>query len=246
MPPTTPDGTSDGNSTEPTVEQLQQQVAERQKTIEQLESENTSFKERVEKGELVSPTDAISAAIKAGEVFSKDRYVGLQKTYQTEQEARKKADEDLGLLKTQVVGFETDKSTLSGEVEQLKTTVTEKDSEITALQKKQQRASLIFSQFPELASFEADGLLPDAKDEEGLTTKFKAFSEKLGTMKQQGAKEFASGGGTSTPSSKGDAGKGTADTFLKLANEAVLKGDIDTYNENFDKYLNSLKEQENS
>ena len=234
-----PDEPSGGASDkEPTVEQLQQQVAEKENTIKEL----TAIKTKVEKGELVSPTEVLDKAVENGEYFKKDRYVGLQNKLQKEQEAKEKLQEDLGLLKNQVLELSTEKDGLSASVTEFETTVTGKDEQISKLEKDKKRASLIFAEFPELAAFEADGLLPDAEDETILTEKFTAFSKKLNLMEEAGAKKFAAGGGSITPGKKTEPASGNADAFLKLANDAALSGNTQAYNENFEKYLAALKD----
>jgi hypothetical protein len=105
--------------------------------------------------------------------------------------------------------------------------------------------------FPQLAAFEAEGLLPETGTEDDpakMEEIFGKFAGKLTSIQQQAGKsakeEFASGGvGKAAGSGGGDADvKGaSAAAALKAANDAVLKGDAKGYKENYDKYLELSK-----
>lgn len=125
----------------------------------------------------------------------------------------------------------------------LKTEIVTKDSEIERLKKELQRAEkksnrskLVLSEFPDLAQFEGEGLLPDADDDDALRellTKFKS------TLEQQVGKNVTDkvkGAGPGTGPKK-DAGElnedqiydrltslaGTTDPTLKLEYDNLLQ-----------------------
>jgi len=224
-----PDDSSVGVSTsELTLEQARQQAETNRRQYEELQA-------KITKGELVDPVVYVKQKVDAGELFQKDRYVGLQKTFQDAQDVIK-------TLEPKVKEFETNYSNLEEKFKAKETEVQERDQEIGKLKPKLARANIIFKEFPQLASFEADGLLPDAPEDK-LPEIFKKFSEKLGSIKTAAGKEFLAGGGSTTPEEKLDPKLQTSQTHLKLANEAMAKNDMATYNKEYDLYLGGLLTQ---
>ena len=228
-----PDESSAGaSSSEPTVEQLQQQLKETEKKYNVLQAKVTD-------GKLVDPEKLIESKVSAGELFPADRYKGLQTKFQ---ETQTKLQE----LETNAEKWQGDLSKLEETVKTKETLLSEKEGKLTELEKSQKRAMLIFTKFPELASFEADGLLPVASDEK-LEETLAAFSGKISSLKETAGKEFAAGGASPSPKSAKDqmppTGKQTANAYLKLANEAMGKGDFGEYNKQYDLYIDALAKQ---
>jgi chromosome segregation ATPase len=222
------DNSSGGSSNDAALEQVRQQVEEYKNKYEALQSKVTD-------GKLVDPTAFLEKKVKDGEVFPKDRFVGLQQTFQT-------AQQTLTELQSKVTGYETKISKLEETLGTKGTELGAKDVELGTLRRDQARAKLIFSKFPELASFEADGLLPQAEESE-MEAIFTAFSSKLGAVKNDAAAAFAGGGTGPTPPKREEAKAQTAKTHLGLANDALAKGDFTTYNQEYDKYLEALNAQ---
>lgn len=226
-----PDGASGSPSDdEQTLEQLQKQATEYRKKYESLQN-------KIEKGELVDPLAFIEEKVKKGELYTKERFSGLQTKYQTTQEA-------LDELNTKSQKWQSDLSQLG---ELVKTKDTERESldvELETLRRSQKRTKLILSDFPELAPFEADGLLPEA-EEEKLPEVFSAFATKLNGLKDKTTKEFVKGGTSGEPSSKEEKKAVTPQAILKEANAALAGGDSKTYNEKYDLYLDALNKQQN-
>jgi hypothetical protein len=107
----------------------------------------------------------------------------------------------------------------------------------TTAEVKLMRAKIIMSKFPELASWEADGQLPetpaDAKETD-VEALFKSFSEKL-TAAAKGITKTA--GASIVPPPGGDPAGTNAAEELKLAKAAMSKGKIDEYTLHYNKYL---------
>jgi hypothetical protein len=228
------DTTSTGGSsssadiTPAALEQLRQLADGYKSKYEELQT-------KVAEGKLVDPAAFLERKVKDGEYFPKDRFVGLQQTFQTTQT-------NLSELQGKTADYEKKISKLEEDLGSKGTELDEKDVELETLRRGQKRASIIFTKFPELASFEAEGLLPEAEDDV-LETTFDAFAKKLGAVKDSAAAAFASGGTPPTPPKKEEPKTQTAKTHLAAANEALVKGDFTKYNEFYDKYLDSLNAQ---
>ena len=227
MTPTS-DPSSGDTSSEAVLEQVRQQAEDYKRKYEVLQTQVTE-------GKLVDPAIFVEAKIKAGDLFPKERFVGLQQTYQSTQQTLSELQGKVSTFEKQVTTLEKDLTTKSTEND-------EKDVELETLRRGQTRAKLIFSKFPELAGFEADGLLPEAEETE-LETIFSAFSSKLGTVEKNAAAKFSAGGTPPTPPRKEQSATQTAKTHLALANEALAKSDFTTYNLEYDKYLETLNAQ---
>jgi hypothetical protein len=146
-------------------------------------------------------------------------YKGLQKTLATSQTQvetlkgeRDTAITELTQLKTRATEFETGNADLTTQVETLTTQVTDltglSDNSAAALE----RSKLIISDYPDLATFEADGLLPTADDMDALKVKLDAFKEKVSKTVQSGVSETLSG--ATLPD--GDDSDGSEDDLSKL------------------------------
>ena len=227
MTPTS-DTPSGDTSPEAVLEQVRQQAEEYKKKYETLQTQVTE-------GKLVDPASFVEAKIKAGELFPKERFVGLQQTYQATQQT-------LSELQGKVANYEKQVTTLEKDLTLKSTDADEKDVELETLRRSQVRAKLIFGKFPELAGFEADGLLPEAEEGE-LEKIFTAFSSKLGSVEKEAAAKFGAGGTPPTPPRVEKSVTQTAKTHLALANDALAKSDFTTYNLEYDKYLETLNTQ---
>ena len=232
---------SAGGSSEKASEQA---LAQAQQQLTEITEKYNGLQTQVEKGQLVKPDEFLKTKIEAGELFPKERFTGLQQSYQSEQDAHVATKKTLVELQgsyteqgTKLQTFETQVATLTGQVQ-------EKDTKVAELSKKNKRSNIIMEKYPALAGFEAAGLLPDA-EEEKLDDVFSAFNSKIGALGEEGAKAFASGGGATTPAS-GDETKPpttaavTAEAHRKLSMEAFSNGDMTEYNKEYDLYLKAL------
>jgi hypothetical protein len=187
-------GSGSGTGTDPTVQQLQQQVTEIQAKYEALH-------QKVEKGELIEPATFIKKATESGELYSKDRYVGLQKTMQTEKDAADALKVSVAALTANETALKTQLSNLEKEKGDLNAKLVETGKTVEDLTRKNKRSALIMEKFPVLAPFEVKGLLPIGDDTQ-LETLLSNFAGQLDTMTTKAKDEFGKGGGTKTPAGK--------------------------------------------
>lgn len=133
------------------------------------------------------------------------RYKGLQKTQNLQFKQLEAAKEQIETLKATISTMETEAkestTTLDGlntQLEELtdeKTTLTET---VDTLTNDKLRTKLILDEFPNMAEFEAKGLLPDGADVEELRTKLTSFQEQIEAMTNHQLSEDLDG---STPAS---------------------------------------------
>jgi hypothetical protein len=171
----------------------------------------------------------------------KNGYAGLQR------EIANKLTPKVTTLEGEVLTHKTALETLQQahtalgtEHETLKTQFEEADLERTTAKSALQRARIILAKYPFLASWEADGQLPespvDAKDED-VEKLFQSFADKLATVAK--ISSLGAGGGPPPPAGGGGgSGNASADEELKQANAAMFKGDSAGYNLHFQNYLN--------
>jgi hypothetical protein len=111
---------------------------------------------------------------------------------------------------------------------------------------KAMRLEVIMSEFPELAPFEKDGLLPAGETPEILRESLAKFSERLSTISKANEANFAAGGkpeNVPAPEQK----KSSADLakdFLDSAIQAQRSGNMAEYEMNFTKFLHEKNKQQ--
>jgi len=141
------------------------------------------------------------------------RFNGLNSAYQKLQDKYTALEEERNTLLASIEESKQGDRLTKAQVEKLQADLlsaqTEKESlstQITTLQATKQRINLVMAEFPELAQFEAKGLLPNASTEEEMRSKFTDFRLALGGMvqqsvqgKAQGAGPAPSGAGTQAP-----------------------------------------------
>lgn len=142
----------------------------------------------------------------------KKRYTGLSTTYQKLQDrfnALTAENEELLGAREELTQYQ---KTAQTELEKVRAELDalgkEKDSltqQLTAQEAKEQRTQIILADYPDLAAFEARGLLPTADTPEAIKEKLSAFREALGasvdtTLQQKVKGAGASVVGTTAPS----------------------------------------------
>lgn len=171
----------------------------------------------------------------------KDGYAGLQKKYdplQTQHTEVKTKLADLEALQA-----ETNKQfdALKGTHQEVTQNVSTLEIDLLSARSKLARANLIMGKFPELATFEAEGLLPETAadaDEDTIAKVFEAFTAKLKAMSETNKRNF-SAGGTHPPPPDNKALSAVEE--LKLANTASAAGDSKGFDEHYSKYLELTK-----
>ena len=234
---TTPGENPGSDSKELNADELQQRVTT-------LTAELTGLKQKVSDGLLVEPSIALQKAIEAGEVFPKERFVGLQNKVTSIQEEHKSVLDELNgklaAVQNKASTLEINFGTASNELEALKAETTAKEKTIEDLTTKTSRTELILKEFPHLASFEAEGLLPQGVGEE-LQEKLGKFSTSLETLKGKAAEDFGKGGSPKEPAPKEDGKVPASETLKAEMFNAALRGDTPTYNEKYEAYLQAAE-----
>jgi len=221
-----PDDTSAGSSgdskPDPAIEQRLQQAAVIQSQYDQLQVQ-------IKEGKLVDPDVFLKKKIDAGDIYTKERFTGLQQTFQGVQDVLKGLEPELAQIKEKSSKLE--ETLTAKEAEEKK-----KDAELEELKRSKQRSQTIFKKFPLLAPFEAEGLLPEVTADK-LEEVLGAFQLKLEAVQKDASSRFIDGGSSSTPQRKDDKKDQSAKAHLTTANEALRTGDMKTYNAEYDLYL---------
>ena len=74
---------------------MEQALASAEKQLAEAQNKLQKLQEKIDSGKLVDPTPWLQVKLEAGELYPKERYVGLQQTLQKEQEAKKEAADAL-------------------------------------------------------------------------------------------------------------------------------------------------------
>lgn len=177
----------------------------------------------------------------------KNSYNGLQVTYQRLKDStdQKIADlqRQLGEANAQIEELKQGKTTAEGKIaaltqekEDLSTQNQTLSGEKTQLETAVSRSKLVMSEYPELAAFEAQGLLPVAADEETMRSLFNNFRDTMQSQVGTQVKKTVQGtqptgsGRTSTQTTKTSAGEDDEDYIWAKMAEASKKGDTADFN----------------
>jgi hypothetical protein len=167
-------------------------------------------------------------------------YKGLQATHQTAVEAARARDaaaqQQLSQLQAQVSGLETVRTELKTQLDAATTnlqTTTASAQEVQAARDAalaaEARTRMLLLEFPDLAGFEAKGLLLKTGSEEELRTSFTEFRGALNQVSAAGAQN-AVGGATPPAPGTTPAGQKSADELYDDAMKASSEGNMDEYN----------------
>ena len=195
------------------------------------------------------------SALRAGEKATR-AHEATQTLLNSEKHAHESA---LSLLNSEKQAHETTKATietLKSEIKNLSASLGQRDGTLTKLQEKvaelepakakAMRLGLILAEFPQLASFEKDGLLPSAETPELLRESLTKFSDRLTAVSKANEANFASGGkpeNVPAPEQK----KSSADlakAYLDAAVQAQRSGNMAEYETNFSKFLQEKNKQQ--
>lgn len=182
------------------------------------------------------------------ETESTSSYTGLQRTLQKKDDEIKTTKESLEALTGEHTDIVKNHGELNIKVETLTSTLTEKEKEILQLRQTTTRQKLILAEFPALAKFEAEGLIPQADgatkedgsiDEVKVRELFTKFQANLVGIADSSKKKWKEGEVPDDPNPKPLLT--TAEAFLAKANEAALTGKSKEYDEYYAKYLEATQ-----
>jgi predicted RNase H-like nuclease (RuvC/YqgF family) len=189
--------------------------------------------------------------------------VDYKKQYETAQRASEKSNRaheaTLAQLNAEKHAHENTKASienLKAEIQNLTTALGQKDGTLTTLHDriaelepvrvKAMRLEVIMSDFPHLASFEKDGLLPAGETPEILRESLTKFSDRLAVLSKANEANFASGGkpeNVPAPEQK-KSSSDLAKEFLNAAVQAQRNGNMSDYELNYTKFLQEKNKQQ--
>ncbi|MCX6064860.1 MAG: hypothetical protein NT121_03785 [Chloroflexi bacterium] len=165
----------------------------------------------------------------------------------------------LAQLNAEKQAHESSKAAIDGlkaEIKDLTATLGQKDGTLETLQGrivelepirvKAMRLQVIMTEFPQLASFEKDGLLPGGETPEALRESLGKFSERLSALSKANEASFASGGkpeNVPAPEQKKSSTERAKD-YLDAAVQAQRSGNMPEYEANFTKFLHEKNKQQ--
>jgi hypothetical protein len=171
----------------------------------------------------------------------KARYDGLNKTYQTHRsqwESEKVAKDGL------IADFTAKQKDWESKNAEFQKLITSKDAAFAALEKDRaeadtraatlikrvQRQDLFMAKYPDLAGFDAEGLLRTDLEGEELDGYLSKMQGRLGTLRKDALDDVMSGATPSTAPGTRDDGKLDKETMFKQLNDAIEKNDMAAYN----------------
>jgi len=179
--------------------------------------------------------EQLNGQIASGQYVTKDSYVALQRNLETAVNEKKSATADLGNAQAKIALLTDDQEKLQKSLNDEKTAKQQLEAEDRAKGVKLERHNVIFKDYPHLAGFEADGLIPDPKGEQKLDDVLKAFSARVESVGNKSLEDFKKTSIQPPPPKDGDLPKGTA--ALKVEALALqAKGDYAGYNAKMDEY----------
>jgi hypothetical protein len=167
----------------------------------------------------------------------RNRFTGLQTTYQRDQ-ARWKSDADkLAEVSEASAKLQEERGSLAASAAELQEKHDQMLTELTTLKAQQERQTILIKEFPQLLSLEADGLLPDDTGDE-LRAKLKKLSDKLVALNKDAFKESLSGASPTPPAPKGEE---KPEDILARAMQAYREGKFPEYDQAYSDYLKAIK-----
>lgn len=164
----------------------------------------------------------------------KNRFNGLQGTYQREQQKWKETQAAADQLKAALDTVTTEKSSLVSQLEEVQNKVGEAETEKDVTLANLERMQIVVTEFPQLTPFLAKGLIPDETGEE-LRVKLRELSLTIDGIKTGALDQYKSGASPKEPP-RGKQESSADDMRAELA-EAFRTGDSTKYNQIYDKIL---------
>ena len=134
--------------------------------------------------------DELQLQITSGQYVTKDAYVTLQRNLEQAVNIRQAKEAELGQVNAKVVLLTDGQTTMSKTLADMETTVNQTKAQLAEKESKILRHGVIFKQFPALAPFEADGLLPVPQGEQKLEDVLTAFQTRLGALTAEAKTNF--------------------------------------------------------
>lgn len=188
--------------------------------------------------------EALNSQITSGEYVTKGAYVTLQKNLDAAVNERKVAQGDLGTTQAKLVLLGESEGALKTTISTLEANAVKLQSEVQEKAAKLERHNVIFKDFPGLAPFEADGLLPEPKGEQKLADILAAFQNKIGTISEQAKLDFKKGEHEKAPEKIVDPSVKTSAILFTEAKTLMSAGKVAEYDAKMTEYhAQKTKEQ---
>lgn len=180
--------------------------------------------------------DGLNGQIASGQYVTQASYVTLQRNLETAVSERKTAQGELGTAQAKISLLSDTQEALQGKLTGLETEKAKLAGDVGARDAQLNRHNVIFKQFPGLAPFEADGLLPVPSGDKTLEDVLTAFQTKIAGISDQARTDYRKGDqGTPPAKAAGDEGK-VSKTLLGEANTLLGQGKLVEYNQKMDAY----------
>jgi len=163
----------------------------------------------------------------------RNRATGWSGTYQREQGKWKETETKVSDLSAQIATLMEQVNTHKGVADAASGSVSYYASALEIANLQLSRQSILINEFPELLSFEAEGLLPEGTGDD-LKIKLKKFKEKVVQNGKVNLQTYVQGG---TPPAPGSANASTPEELRKGYQAALKSGDRAEYERLYSQYL---------
>ncbi|TFH50622.1 MAG: hypothetical protein E4H01_01895 [Lysobacterales bacterium] len=195
-------------------------------------SDQTNWKEKYE---------SLNGQIANGQYVTKDAYVALQKNLETAVGEKKQSAMDLGNATAKLALLQDQETTLTAKLTDAEKLKADLEGTVASKDKVIERHQTIFKEFPDLAPFEADKLLPQVGPDDDMKEVFNNFRTRIGEL-TSAKKADAEAGSTSEPKGNGQDGIPTGSTqLLQRAQLLSVQGKVAEYDQAMDGYYAALK-----
>jgi chromosome segregation ATPase len=196
---------------------------------------------QIESGTLISTE--IKKRIDSGELFLKERFAGVQRSLNEAIEEKKTLSQSLATNQVTVEALAKHKTEMEAAQADLQSKLANVGVSLSAAEKKAARKDMILNDFPQLAPFEKEGLLPDV-DLEKLPGVLGAFWEKVNVLGVNKAQISAAGGSIGLPEGKAGAQLAAKDLLTLVQNASLGDTKNGTYEELYTRYLDAAAKEE--
>lgn len=186
--------------------------------------------------------DELNGQIASGQYVKKDSYVTLQRNLETAVNEKKSAVQERDNAQAKIALLTDDTEKLQKSLTDERTAKQQVEADNQAKSAKLERHNIIFRDYPHLAGFEADGLIPDPKGEQKLDEVLKTFSDRVTSLSEKAVGDFKKTSIPPVPPKDGETPKGPA-AIKAEALALQAKGDYKGYDLKMDEY-HKAKNQE--
>lgn len=186
--------------------------------------------------------EQLNGQIASGQYVTKESYVTLQRNLETAVNEKKGVVQERDNAQAKIALITDNQEMLQSQITTLTQTNQQLDASDKAKGVKLERHNVIFKDYPHLAGFEADGLIPDPKPDQKLDDVLKTFSDRVTAISGKALDDFKKTSTPPVPPKDGELPKG-ATALLQEAKGLLGQGKTTEYNLKMDEY-HKAKNQE--